>query len=203
MPKQRNNQNQTISRTPSSYFSSVISNRDDRFNPSVSGRRNDYLLFYFFLFFLFFFFPPSNADFFPIERFFCVLRSTFAFSGRNFHQTGRTLSLRFPYPSAIITGIQDSRKSRLSLFLAFSFVPGGGSYGGNRSDKGETVLRCRNRWLQYWLYFTASSFVECVFYNVIALRAVPRRFRLWRNRGCSPNASSNFDGGECAGMANA
>lgn len=36
----------------------------------------------------------------------------------------RTLSLHFPYPSAIITGIQDSRKSRLSLFLGFSFIQG-------------------------------------------------------------------------------
>ena len=90
MPKQRNNQNQTISRTPSSYFSSVISNRDDRFNPSVSGRRNDYLLFYFFLFFLFFFFSslqrrllPHRAFLLRITEHVCIFRPKFSSDGEN------------------------------------------------------------------------------------------------------------------------
>ena len=117
MPKQRNNQNQTISRTPSSYFSSVISNRDDRFNPSVSGRRNDYLLFYFFLFFLFFFFLPPTQTSSPSSVSSAYYGARLHFQAEIFIRRGEPFLCVFPTLRQLLPGF---RIHANLVFLCFS-----------------------------------------------------------------------------------
>lgn len=70
----------------------------------------------------------------------------------------RTLSLHFPYPSAIITGIQDSRKSRLSLFLGFSFIQGRKFRGGIGWIRGKQCCGRHRFAAVLTTHFRASSF---------------------------------------------
>lgn len=127
---------------------------------------------------------------------------TFAFSARKF-SSDRTLFSAFPPPlPAIITGIQDSRKSLvLSLFsFSVSLSFRGGSFGGIGWIKGGKQCCGRHRFAAAVLttHFRASSFRGMYFlqrYLQPFVLLLPRRVSatvsglsmrrgMWRRRGC-------------------